>query len=67
MLHRLDLLVLDRSLVPRVVSIKFNSMGSSELSSVKFNRLLNRFSMNGLVSEASSRFLSRCLADKRSL
>jgi hypothetical protein len=55
MLHRVDLLVFDRSFVPIVISIKFDPLVSSGLP-YKFDLLLDRLSMNGLVGEVSLRF-----------
>lgn len=52
MFYWIDLLVLDRSSVSRVVLINFDHLGPSGLPSVQFDLLLDRSSMNGLIGKA---------------
>jgi hypothetical protein len=56
MYHRVNLLVFDRSYVPRVVSTVFNPPESSVPPSIKLDLLLDQLTMNILVREASLRF-----------
>jgi hypothetical protein len=56
MYHRVNLLVFDRSYVPRVVSTVFNPLESSVPPSIKLDLLLDQLTMNILVREASLRF-----------
>jgi hypothetical protein len=56
MLYQVDLLVFDRSSISRAVSIKFDPLWPLGLPSVKFNLMLDRSDMNGLVGKASLRF-----------
>jgi hypothetical protein len=56
MLHWLDLVVFDRSSVPRVVSVKSDHLGPSWLALIKFDPLLDWLSMNNLVGETGLRF-----------
>jgi hypothetical protein len=55
-LYRLRLLVFDGSFVSKVISIKFDPLRSSGLSSVKFDLLLDWLNMNNMVGEMSLRF-----------
>jgi hypothetical protein len=49
MLHRLCLLVSDRSFVLSVVSVKLDPFGPLGLASVKFNHVLGRSVISNLV------------------
>jgi hypothetical protein len=48
--------VLERLSAPRIVSIKFDVLGSLGISSVKFDLLLVQSSMNGLMGKLGLRF-----------
>jgi hypothetical protein len=54
--HQLDSLEFYQSFVLRVVSIEFDTLGSTGLLSVKSDLLLDQLNKNGLVGEVSLRF-----------
>jgi hypothetical protein len=55
-LHELELLVPYQLSVSGIVSVKSDPLGSTGLSSVKFNLLLSRSGMNDLVGGMSLMF-----------
>jgi hypothetical protein len=68
MFHRVDLLVIHRWFIQRVVLIKFNLIRPSRLPLIMFGLLLDRLSMNGLVGDTHEfKILSEHSAEKRSI